>query len=226
MTEGLTREVGQACHSRRVAELLRAKTCPPDFAFDRFLPRRLHEASRFFWSPLAVAVRGSGWLEECGVRSVVDIGSGVGKFCVAGALASRCHFIGLEHRPSCVATARELARRFGVSHRVCFLEGALGTRHVPESQAYYLYNPFAENLFGPGERLDDEVELHIDRFAQDVAATVELLRAAPLGTYVLTYNGFGAKLPDGYVQVRVAFDLPSVLRLWRKTSATQGNPDQ
>jgi hypothetical protein len=226
MSEGLTREVGPACHSRRVAESLRAGKCPPDFAFDRFLPHRLRAASHFFWTPLSVAVRGAQWLEECGVRSVVDIGSGPGKFCVAGALASRCRFIGLEHRPECVMAARELARRFGVSDRVCFLEGTLGVRHVPKAQAYYFYNPFAENLFGPSERLDDEVPLCIDRFTRDVALAVDLLRAADVGTYVLTYNGLGGPLPDGYVQVRVTFDLPSVLRLWCKTGTSHGSATQ
>ena len=47
------------------------------------------------------------------VQSVVDIGSGAGKFCVAAALGSGCRFTGLEQRPRLVAAARTLAAYTG-----------------------------------------------------------------------------------------------------------------
>ncbi len=127
-------------------------------------------------------------------------------------------FIGIEHRPRCVSAARELARLFDVSDRVCFLEGSFGVRHTPEADAYYLYNPFAENLFGARSRLDGDVALSVERFRHDVDAALRLVDAAPTGNYVLTYNGFGAEMPEGYTQIRVDEALPNVLRLWRKVS--------
>jgi hypothetical protein len=213
--------LGAGRHARRVAELLRAGRCPPDFVFDRFLPGRLRAVAPFFWTPLSVAARAAEWFEECGVQSVVDIGSGVGKFCIATALMGRGRFIGLEHRGRCVLAARELARLFEVSDRVCFLEGAFGVRHTPEVDAYYLYNPFAENLFGARERLDNEVALDLERFRSDVEAALQLFETAPVGTHVLTYNGFGAEMPEGYVQIRNDLELPNALRLWRKVPREQ-----
>lgn len=198
-----------------VALALRAQYCLTDRAFDRFLPDGLQAVSAEYWTPLRVAVRVAVWLEELEIRSVVDIGAGVGKFCVVGALASRCRFIGLEQRPRLVEVARSLAHAFQVGERVEFLEGALGQVAPPLAEAYYFYNPFGENLFLDGH-LDTDVELGDERYDRDVAAAEELLRQAPAGTYVLTYNGFGGKMPAGYCLLRVDRRQACELCLWRK----------
>jgi predicted RNA methylase len=171
-----------------------------------------------------VALRAAEWLDEHHVRTVVDIGSGAGKFCVAAALAGRCRFTGLEQRPRLVDAARALARLFEVDDRVAFLDGALGEIPVPDADAYYLYNPFGENLFGPQDHLDEDVELSFERYARDIATVRELLQRAPVGTYVVIYNGFGGQVPLGYQEVRTDHDLPNPLCLWRKTSARGHGP--
>ena len=84
--------------SAEIAAALRALRCPTDCTFDRLLPEALRVVSGEYWTPLRVAVRAACWLEDVGVRSVVDIGAGVGKFCVVAALASNCRFVGLEQR--------------------------------------------------------------------------------------------------------------------------------
>ena len=199
-----------------IAEALGARV-PSDAAFDLHMPPDIRAVSGTYWTPLLVAVRAIEWLEPLGVTSLVDIGSGAGKFCVAAALAGRIAITGIEHRPRLVLAARALARTFGVEDRVSFVEDEIGEGPVPSADAYYLYNPFGENLYRCGEQLDDDVELSDDRFARDVSATRELFRSAPLGTYVLTYNGFGGRLPMNYHEVRVDRTLPNMLRLWRKT---------
>jgi predicted RNA methylase len=200
----------------RVAELLRTGSCPADSAFDRFLPDELRVVSGQYWTPLVVAKRAAEWFDELNVRTVVDIGSGAGKFCVTAALVGRCRFTGLEQRPRLVAAARTLARLFEVDDRVGFVEGALGTLATPVADAYYLYNPFGEYLFGSSEHLDRDVERSDERYARDVAAVQDLLHRARFGTCVLTYNGFGGRVPSSYRQIRVDNKLPNALRLWRK----------
>jgi predicted RNA methylase len=201
---------------QRVAEALRAGRCPPDRAFDRFLPDELRVVSGQYWTPLGVAKRVAEWLDELNVRTVVDIGSGAGKFCVAAALAGHCHFIGLEQRSRLVASARTLARVFGVDDRVSFIEGAFGDIATPIADAYYLYNPFGEYRFGSRDHFDRGLELSDKRHARDVAAVEDLLQRARVGTCVLTYNGFGGRVPASYQQIRVDDEMPNGLRLWRK----------
>ena len=111
--------------ARQFASQLRGEGCPTDRAFDRFLPERLQRVSPEFWPPLVAARRAAEWFQDAGVRSVVDIGSGAGKFCVAGAFA-RLRFTGLEQRPFLIKSARGLARLFDVNDRVQFVLGSLG----------------------------------------------------------------------------------------------------
>lgn len=200
----------------RVADALLSRRDPGDRAFDRFLPRSLGVVSDQFWTPLAVAVRVADWLDDLNIETVVDIGSGAGKFCVAAALSGNSDFVGLEQRPRLVRTARHLARLFRVEDRVHFLHGSFGEDTPPVADAYYLYNPFGENLFGSSDHLDEDVELGDDRYSRDVRAVEKFLEEARVGTFVVTYNGFGGTLPASYVELRVARDLPNVLRISRK----------
>ena len=201
-----------------VANALRAGICPTERVFDQFLPHELRVVSGQYWTPLFVAVRAAAWLDEFQVRTVLDIGSGAGKFCVAAALAGKARLIGVEHRARLIAAARDLARVFEVEERVTFICGAFGETLVPDADAYYLYNSFGENLFGREDHLDGDVELGDERYQRDVAAVEHLLRAARVGTFLLTYNGFGGQVPVSYEEVRFDCDMPSLLRMWRKTS--------
>gem|GEM_PF-165977 len=187
-----------------------------DHTFDRLLPIRLRAASQEFWTPIAVARRAATWLEELGVRSVVDIGSGVGKFCIAAALSTSCQFVGIEQRPQLAAVARNLARLYAVDQRVSIIEGRFGDVETPPADCYYLYNPFQENLYPAAEAVNDEVELSRARFRQDLRGLRALVADLPVGTYVLTYNGVGGRLPDCLDEVRVDHTAPAVLRLLQK----------
>ena len=201
---------------QRVAEALRTGRCPADRAFDRFLPDELRVVSGQYWTPLVVAKRAAEWLDDLNVRTVVDIGSGAGKFCIAAALAGDCHFTGLERRARLVASARTVARLFDVDDRISFVEGAFGDIATPVADAYYLYNPFGEFLVVSQDHLDKDVEIRNKRYARDVSAVEHLLQRARVGTCVLTYNGFGGQVPAGYQQLRVDRTMPNELRLWRK----------
>ncbi|HKU39072.1 MAG TPA: class I SAM-dependent methyltransferase [Polyangiales bacterium] len=156
------------------------------------------------------------WLDEQGARSVVDVGSGVGKFCVAAALCGSFECIGIEQRPRLVSVARHLAQRFDVADRVRFVQSAAAT--WPRADAYYLYNPFGENVCTRANQLDATVELTAERYRREVEATEQAFAAAPVGTLVVTYNGFGGRMPDSYREVAVDNDLPYELRMWRQGS--------
>jgi predicted RNA methylase len=200
-----------------LASALRRGRRPSDRVFDRLLPDSVRRASGRYWTPLAVAMRAAEWLRQLNVSSVADIGSGAGKFCVATALTLPARFTGVEQRPQLVAAARELACTFALEDRVTFIEGRFGDAPL-DAEAYYLYNPFGENLYGPDDQLDDKVELSGARFFDDIERVEQMLRDAVVGTCVLTYNGFGGQIPACYREIYVDRALPNVLRLWRKTN--------
>jgi hypothetical protein len=214
-----TGSIPPACLSGSAAPLAAALVSDQpldDDCFDQLLPADLRLASSVYWTPLEVVRRASQWLEQLGIRSVVDIGSGVGKFCIAGALATRCTFTGVEHRPHLTVVARQLSRAFGVQDRVSIVDGRFGEVALPRADCYYLYNPFEENLSPPDEALDHRVELSIVRFRGELRAFRSLVSSLPRGAYVLAYNGVGGRWPDCLEPRRVDRGLPAVLRLFQK----------
>ena len=200
----------------RLSRALRQGITPPDEWFDRLLPPPLQDAADVFWTPLEVAVRAAEWIDQHGISSVADIGAGVGKFCIAVALASHASVVGLEHRKRLVEVATTLAEELELGSRARFIHAAFASESLPEAELYYLYNPFAENLHGGSSQLDTDVELSRARHDRDVALAEAVLRSLPRDTHVLTYNGFGGMLPDDFRPIRVARDVGPELRLWRK----------
>lgn len=195
---------------------MRSGRLSADEAFDRFLPVELSDVSRHYWTPLPVVRRVVAWLRETRVRTVVDIGSGAGKFCVAGALLSRCRFIGLEQRASLVTAARELAGTFDVTHRTTFIHGQVGAVAIPIGDAYYFFNPFGEYVIDSERFAEPDVAFTSENQRSDIAVVTALLSKAAIGTIVVTYNGFGGPLPAGYLEVDVIRGLPGTLRLWKR----------
>lgn len=226
-TEGMDRYVtssglllGEAV--KALAKALASQEPPRDECFDLFLPARLRAVSYRFWTPLDVTRRCAAWFEEVGIRSIVDIGAGVGKFCIVGALTSSCFFLGIEQRPRFARVARELARLLSVADRVTILDGQFGKVPLPQADCYYLFNPFEENLFPIQEALDGDVELSPARFRRDLRAFRSLVATSPIGTYFLSYNGIGGVLPDCLDQVRVDHGASAPLRLFRKAGRSAG----
>ncbi|HRE88704.1 MAG TPA: hypothetical protein PK095_06135 [Myxococcota bacterium] len=166
------------------------------------------------------------WLDAHGVGDIVDLGAGVGKWCVGAALLGTRprRYFGLEHRGDLVGVARELAGAFAVSDRVAFFQGEIRDLltspgpipSLPAAPAFYVFNPFGENVAPDEEHLDEGVELSEARYHRDVAALEDLLSIAPCGTWVLVYNGFGGRMPRGYEPERTAEIHGFFLRLWHK----------
>ena len=128
--------------------MMRTGSCPNDRSFDRFLPEPFRLVSPEYWTPLAVAKRAADWLEDLGIRTVVDIGSGAGKFCVAGALFGRCRFIGLEQYSSLVTSAVALA-----TCSISTIASALSRAHWERCRLRwvmrtYFFNPFGDYWLG------------------------------------------------------------------------------
>ncbi len=189
-------------------------------AFDRLLPKRLRKAARF-WTAGVVVELGARWLEAEGARSVLDVGSGVGKFCTLGALSTGLHFCGVEHRADLVSIARSAAQSMGADN-VSFVHARFPELDPCAFDALYFYNPFQENFSMRRDQLDQEVELHPSRFERDMSAAERMLKDMPVGSLLLTFYQFGGRIPLGYSLLRAARHHGSILRLWRKDSAELG----
>jgi predicted RNA methylase len=208
----------------KIIQAIRAGHWPPDEVFDLLLPEPQRSVSGQYWTPVEVIKMVVEWLQEFEAKSVVDIGAGAGKLCILGALASDLRWIGIEQRSNLVDVARELADSFQLRERATFIVGAFGQIEVPEADAYYMFNPFGENLFEPVYQLDAKVELSEEQYKRDLEATFQMLRRAKPGTILITYNGFGGNIPSNYQEIRVERGLRNILRAWRKTTKPEKDP--
>jgi hypothetical protein len=58
-----------------------------------------------------------------------------------------------------------------------------------------------------------------EKYAKDVTLIEQALDKMPVGMRLITYNGFGGRVPDSYALLRADRTTPNLLRLWMKTRA-------
>lgn len=193
-----------------------------DAEFNLLLPRAEREAAGRYWTPVGVARRVTQLVSELGVRRVLDVGSGPGKFCIVGAAcASDVEFVGVEQRPHLVAVADDLARALGIPNAT-FCLGDATRASWSDFDALYVFNSFAENIFSTGDRFDDTVELSRVRFVADVLLVASKLAELRKGTLLLTYHGLGGPIPDAYRHVHVESAGTGWLHVWRHDGCATG----
>lgn len=176
---------------------VRAGRLVPDTEFDRIYPEPLRRLSPLHWTPLKVARRAAEMLVVDASTRVLDVGAGVGKFCLVGALTTKGRFTGVEQRAHLVAVARAVAREYTVA-RARYVLGDMRSVDWRRFDAIYLFNPFAENKFGPRDRIDETVPMSPARFEREVDFVWTQLAQARRGTRVVTYYGYGGGMPQGY----------------------------
>ncbi|MRG91504.1 class I SAM-dependent methyltransferase [Polyangium spumosum] len=189
-----------------------------DRAFDRLFPEPIRRVSSRFWTPLVVARKVSRLLAEEG-GPVLDVGAGVGKLCITGALTTGAVFHGIEHRASLVQTATEVIDALGLTGRAEVRQGTLDDVDWEAYRAFYFCNPFEENIFPEARRLDDAIPLTEDRFRDDTARVTAALDAAPVGTRIVTFHGLGARVPATYHKYPERTAGTTFLNLWIKVEA-------
>jgi len=186
-----------------------------DSAFDTVYPDDVRRVSARFWTPVEVAMTAGRWLAGLGAHSVLDVGSGAGKFCIVANLASGRTVTGVEQRAHLIDIANAATHSYGAAAQ--YLHGTLEVVDPERFDAFYLFNPFGENLYHPDEQFDAEPELSALRYLHDLSIVEHWLDHAPVDTCFVTYHGFGGRIPGNYALVRAQAKGSDQLRLWRKT---------
>jgi SAM-dependent methyltransferase len=189
-----------------------------DVDFDDVFPFAARKISSAFWTPVSVAQRAAELLVDSRSTRVLDVGSGVGKFCIVGAASTGATFVGIEHREHFVDVARDAAYRLGV-RSAHFIHGTLDAVKASDFDAFYFFNPFEENLWGCHKHLDDTVRLSKERFFNDVKRAQQMLGDARAGTRVVTYHGFGGVMPRSYALCLQERFCSGSLNLWVKSDS-------
>jgi SAM-dependent methyltransferase len=183
-----------------------------DEKFDLIYPRQIRELSSTFWTPVAVAAEVAKMLATTPGTRVLDIGCGAGKFCLVAASLADGRFTGIEQRGELVATARQAANDLGITN-VEFIHGNVLDVAFAGHDAFYLFNPFEENLFD-GHKIDRAMRLSPELFKRCTSHVSAQLGARPIGTRVVTYMGYADDIPACYKCEEALFG--DDLKLWIK----------
>src|ERR1700757_171141 len=87
-----------------------------DEEFNLIYPERIRALAKQQWTPLDVSKLAAKYLAEIPGTKVLDIGSGVGKFCMVGATSTEGVFTGVEQRQDLVEMSTKLAKYFGIKN--------------------------------------------------------------------------------------------------------------
>lgn len=183
-----------------------------DASFDYLYPNHIKELSQMHWTPVDIAKKAAFFLAIPNAR-VLDIGSGVGKFCItAGAHFPQTQFIGIEQREELCSYAKIAKDEINVDN-VSFIHGNLTDLDYDDYDHFYFYNSFYENI-EPRSRIDYAVRTSVELYERYSRFVYAMLDAKKSGTRLVTYYGRETQIPASYNLVDQAYN--KMLKMWIK----------
>jgi len=189
---------------------LKAGRSVTDFRFDYAVyPTKIIELSALHWTPVSAATMAAAMLLPRSNARILDVGSGVGKFCIVAGLSTQAHFTGIEIRPDLYEVAAHARNDFEADN-VAFICGDMANLDWSVYDAFYLYNPFFETPANIRVANDEGV------FRRSAEIAREKLAGCRKGTRVVTHHGFGGTMPVGYKIAEAHLVDTGQLELWIK----------
>lgn len=183
-----------------------------DAAFDRQYPEHFQMLSPKHWAPLTVAHIAAGFLAEPGAR-VLDIGSGIGKFCLAaGFYFPETYFYGVEQRQELIYLAEE-AKQSTRLFNVNFIYANITQVNFKEFDHFFFYNSFYENI-DTTNQIDDTIEISEGLYTYYTQYLHSALDEKPAGTRLVTFHSLEQEIPSSYKLAAVACN--ALLKMWIK----------
>ncbi|MEB2782649.1 class I SAM-dependent methyltransferase [Algoriphagus sp. C2-6-M1] len=183
-----------------------------DEEFDALYPVKIKKLSGTHWTPVDVARKAIAFLDQEGGRTVLDLGSGAGKFCLVAAANSKAILTGVEQRENLVRLSRKLAVKYQLQH-VDFIHGDLKNLDFRRYDAFYFFNAFEENI-NLKDKLDKEGSINFEQYHRYIKLIREKFEEAAAGTRIVTYCGDAAEIPESYLLVKSSNK--GKLKFWEK----------
>ncbi|CAN5132368.1 hypothetical protein BH11BAC5_BH11BAC5_23250 [soil metagenome] len=197
----------------QLQERMKEKWTTADDRFNRLYPFSIQVLARKHWTPLPVARKAANFLAVNGNERILDIGSGVGKFCLAAAYAKpNAFFYGVEQRRSLVAEA-EIVKKALKLDNVSFIHGNFTQLDFRNYDHFYFFNSFYENLTGTN-KIDDTIEYSQELYNYYNRYLFMQLEQKPAGTRLVTYHSLEEEVPGGYRLADTEAD--QLLKYWIK----------
>ena len=182
-----------------------------DEAFDALYPVNVRALSELHWSPLSVARAAANYLGRDDAARIIDIGAGVGKFCIAGSHYARGRFTGVEQNQNFVRIGNKAINKLGC-RRVELIQGNFMQHDMSQYTGIYFYNSFHENI--ADATVYSGVEKSVELYELYTSHLNKQLKAMPAGTLLATYWLSVPEVPTCYRLCEAHFD--DLLKFWKK----------
>lgn len=184
-----------------------------DDHFNAIYPKRIRLLAEKHFTPISVAKTATEFLVTKPGAKVLDIGSGAGKFCMVGAVATKGHFTGIEQRAEFVELSNILAASYQLEN-VAFIHTNVMSVKFNEYDAFYMYNSFYENI-DMHNRIDDTIILNAPLYNAYSRHTFSQLSSLAQGVRLATYYTSPIIVPPSFNLIDTLFD--GHLKLWEKS---------
>ena len=184
-----------------------------DVEFNKIYPSDIQALARRHWTPLDIARKAANFLASKNNVRILDIGSGVGKFCLSAAFYEpKAFFYGVEQRRNLISYA-ERAKEILTLKNVSFINGNFTQLDFTNYDNFYFYNSFYENL-AYTDKIDDSIDYSGELFNYYNRYLFKQLEQKPAGTKLVTFHSLDDEVPPGYHVVNSEMD--SLLKFWIK----------
>jgi SAM-dependent methyltransferase len=184
-----------------------------DAELDRLYPPAIQELTRQHFTNVIVAKRAAEFLAAEPGMSILDIGSGSGKFCLTAAHHQPSAFYyGIEQRKNLVAIAEAVQQTVGITN-VKFMCGNFTQLDFSKYDHFYFYNSFYENLNGTS-KIDNSIDYSAELYYYYNRYLYKQLEQKPEGTRLATYHSLEDEIPPCYHVVQT--DMNELLKFWIK----------
>ncbi|MEO6730090.1 MAG: class I SAM-dependent methyltransferase [Ferruginibacter sp.] len=184
-----------------------------DKQFHLLYPSSIQNLATAHWTPLTVAHKAAAFLAAEKKSRILDIGSGVGKFCLAAAhFMPQAFYTGIEQREALVACAEDARCNLGLQN-VAFIHGNFTQLDFKNYDHFYFYNSFYEN-FSFTDKIDNSVQHSGELYHYYAHYLKKQLEKKPAGTRLATFHSLEDEIPEGFLVV--GSDLDNDLKFWIK----------
>lgn len=185
-----------------------------DHQFNQLYPLPIQLLSARHWTPLSIAKKAADFLAASDHVRILDIGSGVGKFCLGAAYHKPfATFYGVEQRSSLIYHANVAMKILGINN-VHFSHGNFTQLDLADYDHFYFYNSFYENLSGT-DKIDNSIEYSGELYNYYNRYLYNQLERKPAGTRVASFHSLEDEMPPDYHIV--GSEMNNLLKFWVKT---------
>jgi len=180
--------------------------------FNALYPIKMQKLSNTHWTPLEVVKKAISFLIEGRRNSILDLGSGSGKFCIVAAACTDAEIVGVEKRENLVQISRKISASLSLEN-LNFIHGDLIDQDFNVYESFYFFNAF-EELVNSKDKLDKSQELDLEGYQEYIKLIRDKFEQLPLATRIVTYCGECEEIPDSYRLLKS--ENKGKLKFWEK----------